>query len=137
MNSYELMISENDYARLCRLPGGYDFFAELDKVIVIPTEQMPTGVVAMHSRVVYFDETFGARREIELVYPEEADPDAGRISVLAPVGSALLGLASGDFIDWKYPGGEVHRLHVERVTPRHEVVQPGRRRTTRMKGGRN
>ena len=117
MNIDELIISEKDYARLCILAGGHDLSAELDKVIVIPTEHMPGNVVAMHSHVLYLDEKLGTRREIELVYPDEADAAQGRISVLAPVGSALLGLAAGDSIDWKYPGGEIHRLHVEQVLP--------------------
>jgi transcription elongation GreA/GreB family factor len=54
-------------------------------------------------------------REVELVYPDEADHVTGRVSVLAPVGCALLGLSVGQSIDWDLQGGKVHRLRVERV----------------------
>jgi len=73
----------------------------------------------MHSRVLYVDENSGIRREIELVYPDEANPAAGQISVLAPVGSALLGLTVGRSIDWAYPDGNIHRLRIERVLSQH------------------
>ena len=76
---------------------------------------MPRDVVAMYSRVIYVDEKLGTRREVELVFPAEANPAAGKISVLAPVGSALLGIAAGRTIDWPYPDGEIHRLRIERV----------------------
>ncbi len=69
----------------------------------------------MNSRLIYADESTGATREVELVYPNEADPVTGRISVLAPVGCALLGLSVGQSIDWKLPSGQIHRLRVERV----------------------
>ena len=88
---------------------------ELDRAIVVPLERMPADVVTMHSRCIYVDESTGARREVELVYPDEADPAAGKISVLAPIGSALLGLAAGHSIDWELPGGKIHRITVERV----------------------
>lgn len=118
MNSNELILSESDFARLRVLAAGHDLSAELDRVIVIPEALMPLDVVGMHSRVRYLDERLGSRREVELVYPDEADAAQGRISVLAPVGSALLGLAAGDAIDWKYPDGKIHRLRVEQVLPR-------------------
>lgn len=111
----DLIISRADYARLRVLDGGDELFEELERAIVVHSERIPHDVVTMHSRFIYIDEYVGIRREIELVYPDEADPAAGRVSVLAPVGSALLGLAAGRSIDWKYPGGEIHRLRVERV----------------------
>ena len=117
MNTDELIISQYDYARLRALDDRHELAAELDRAIVVPRERMPIDIVAMHSRVIYVDESLGMRREIELVYPSEADPAAGQISVLAPVGSALLGLAVGRSIDWEYPGGEIRRLRIECVLP--------------------
>ena len=67
----------------------------------------------MNSRVRYLDESTGQRNEIEIVYPSHADPSAGRISVLAPVGSALIGLSVGQQIDWDFPNGRSIRLRVE------------------------
>lgn len=118
MNTDELIISQYDYARLRALGDRHELAAELDRAIVVPEERMPIDVVAMHSRVIYVDESVGMRREVELVYPNEANPAAGQISVLAPVGSALLGLAVGRSIDWEYPGSEIRRLRIECVLPR-------------------
>ena len=117
LNNDELIVSHTDYARLRALSDGHPLDAELDRAIVVPGERMPPDIVAMHSRVHYLDESSGTRRQIDLVYPHEANLDDGRISVLAPVGSALLGLAVGGFIDWKYPGGEIRRLRIEAVEP--------------------
>jgi regulator of nucleoside diphosphate kinase len=66
----------------------------------------------MNSRVVFEDEQTGERREVTLVYPREADIDAGKISILVPVGSALLGLRVGQSIDWTLPGGQKRRYRV-------------------------
>ena len=117
MNTDELIISQYDYARLRALDDRHELAAELDRAIVVPRERLPIDIVAMHSRVIYVDESVGMRREVELVYPNEANPAAGQISVLAPVGSALLGLAVGRSIDWEYPGGEIRRLRIECVLP--------------------
>ena len=70
----------------------------------------------MHSRCTYIDESRGVQREIELVYPEEADPGTGKVSVLTPVGSALIGLKTGQGIDWCFPDGSVRCLRVMEVT---------------------
>ena len=51
-------------------------------------------------------------RELALVYPRDADGSAHKVSILAPVGSALLGLRTGDSIDWPMPGGRTARLEV-------------------------
>lgn len=118
----DIVIAADDYARLRELCGGHALADELDRAIVVPTDQMPAGIVTMHSRCVYVDATTGVRRAVELVYPEEADPRQSRISVLAPVGSALLGMTIGRSIEWEFPDGQPHRLHVEQV----ESVAHGR-----------
>ena len=124
MNMEQLLIAQNDYVRLRGLGEGHELSAELDRAIVVPSERMATDVVAMYSRVAYVDENSGVRREIELVYPDEANPAAGQVSVLAPVGSALLGLAVGRSIDWEYPDGTIHRLRIERVLSQHNPPPP-------------
>lgn len=88
---------------------------ELARAVVVPREEMPRDVVTMKSRVVFENETTGERREVTLVYPREADIDAGKISVLVPVGTALLGLRVGQSIDWKLPSGETHRYRIIEV----------------------
>jgi regulator of nucleoside diphosphate kinase len=94
--------------------------AELDRADVLPAAEVPEDVVTMHSKVSYVDESNGERRRVTLVYPEEADVPAGRISVLAPVGAALLGLSRGQSIDWEFPKGIRRRLRVLAVT--HDVA---------------
>lgn len=115
MGNEELVIAEPDYARLALLAGSKALADELSRATVIPTERMPANVVRMHSRVTYLDERSGERREVELVFPEEADLASGKVSVLAPVGSALLGLEEGQSIEWLFPDGHVRRLRVERT----------------------
>jgi regulator of nucleoside diphosphate kinase len=89
--------------------------AELDRAIVV--EGLPPGIVAPGSRVRFEDERTGALREAVLVYPGDADASAGRISVLAPVGAAILGLAAGDAIAWPLPGGREARIRIRAVEP--------------------
>lgn len=84
--------------------------AELDRAVVVET--LPPGVVAPGARVRFEDERTGVVREAVLVYPGEADASAGRISVLAPIGAALLGLAAGDSIAWPLPGGREARIRI-------------------------
>jgi regulator of nucleoside diphosphate kinase len=87
-------------------------------------EQVPAEVVAMNSTVLYEEEETGARREVRLCYPRDARSDAGCISVLAPIGSALLGLSVGQSIEWQVPSGR-RRLRVLAVRSASEAtLQP-------------
>jgi len=115
LSQQSLVISFDDYVRLRELIGDYALADELDLAIVVPLDRIPRDVVTMNTRLIYADESTGVTREVELVYPNEADPLAGKISILAPVGCALLGLRAGQSIDWNLPNGQVHRLRVERV----------------------
>ena len=76
---------------------------------------MPADVVTMNS-IASIEDVSGETREISLVYPREADGAANRISVLAPVGSAMLGLRVGQSIAWKVPGGRALRLRVAGIS---------------------
>jgi regulator of nucleoside diphosphate kinase len=87
---------------------------ELDRAVVVRHDELPEDVVTMHSRVVFEDET-GRRRDVQLVYPWEAAPERGRISILAPVGVALLGLSVGQVIDWPMPNGRTASLRIVSV----------------------
>ncbi|KQY52004.1 nucleoside diphosphate kinase regulator [Lysobacter sp. Root494] len=80
--------------------------AELERADIVEPAQMPPDVITMNStaRFVLND---GSEREITLVYPRDADGSADNVSILAPVGSALLGLRVGDSIRWPAPGGDV------------------------------
>lgn len=116
METEDLIISDTDFGRLFRLDKNGLLGDELSRAIVVPADQVPLDVVKMNSRVVYFDESNGKSREVELVFPEDADLAQGKISVLSPVGSALLGLKEGQAIDWSFPDNPSRRLKVVSVT---------------------
>ncbi|WNG39156.1 nucleoside diphosphate kinase regulator [Archangium violaceum] len=90
--------------------------AELLRAEVVEPSQIPPDVVTMNSRVVYRDEDSGETREVTLSYPQDASLEHGRVSVLAPVGAALLGLSVGQEIEWELPGGKHKRLRIVSVT---------------------
>jgi regulator of nucleoside diphosphate kinase len=81
---------------------------EIDRASVVRPEEIPPGVVTMNSVVHCRDEISGLEHRLTLVYPREADTATDKVSVLAPVGAALLGLAIGQSIDWQAPGGRLH-----------------------------
>ena len=88
---------------------------ELVRAEVLEPARMPNDVITMNSVAqVQVTDADGSRQEHELtlVFPRDADADAHRVSILAPVGSALLGLQVGDAIDWPMPGGRSARLQV-------------------------
>ncbi|WP_266171090.1 nucleoside diphosphate kinase regulator [Dyella subtropica] len=91
---------------------GYDALrAELDRAEVFEPAEMPRDVVTMNSQVTFEDEGNGEKLTLTLVYPHGTGTP-GTVSILAPVGSALLGLAKGQHIDWPTPDGRQRRLHV-------------------------
>ena len=77
-------------------PGKADLQAELDRADVVAPEEIPPNVVTMNSTVQFTIEETGKEFCLTLVYPRDMDGSADRISIFAPVGSALLGLAVGD-----------------------------------------
>jgi regulator of nucleoside diphosphate kinase len=95
---------------------------ELARATVVESAQIPADVVTMNSRVQFEDLDTGERLEMTVVYPGSADVERGRISVLAPVGSALLGLAVGESIRWPLPGGKSRHLRVVGVTYQPEAA---------------
>lgn len=89
--------------------------AELERARVAPLHEVPEDVVVMNSELEYEDVATGQRRRLHLVYPQDADPNASRVSILAPLGCALLGLRVGQEIDWRMPGG-LRRIRVLTVS---------------------
>jgi regulator of nucleoside diphosphate kinase len=92
---------------------------ELERALPVATDAVPADLVVMDSVVSVLDLANRERREYTLVYPAEADLEAGRISVLAPLGTALLGYREGDDVEWLMPGG-LRRLRILKVRSRHE-----------------
>ena len=94
-------------------PGARALQAELDRAEdVVGHDEVPAGVVTMNSSVHCREQGSGKDYHLTLVYPKDANADEGKISVLAPVGSALLGLQVGQHIDWPAPGGKTLKLEL-------------------------
>ena len=95
-----------------RFPNREDLQAELGRANIVEPAEMPPDVVTMNSTVTFRIESSGKDFSLTLVYPGDIGDGAEKVSILAPVGSALLGLRVGDVIDWPMPGGRSARLHV-------------------------
>lgn len=87
---------------------------EIEKATIVPRKKLPADVVTMHSRVRIVDMRTGEQLVYQIVYPHEANYAEKRISVLAPIGTALLGYSAGTEIEWKVPSGS-RRLRIEAV----------------------
>jgi regulator of nucleoside diphosphate kinase len=126
MTSRRILVTEDDMDRLRNLVRAsrrsarrdQDHLAELDRELdhaeVVAVAEVPADVVTMHSVVRVRDLDSGARIDYRLVFPADADIERRRISVLAPIGTALIGYRAGDRIEWTTPGGTRH-LEVEAV----------------------
>ena len=88
---------------------------ELARAELREPRDMPRDVITMNSTARFREDASGSEREITLVYPRDVDGSSDRVSILAPVGSALLGLRVGQAIEWPVPGGRTIRLKVLEV----------------------
>lgn len=120
-----IVLTRADYQRLSSLaraalrtsPDVADFLlGELDRAAVVEAGPAPGDVITMGSEVSYREERSGDIRRVRLVYPHEADLAAGRVSVMTPVGAALIGLQPGQSMTWQ-SGGEEGRVTVLEVVP--------------------
>lgn len=94
------------------LAGKAELQAELDRADVLAPEEMPPNVVTMNSTVQFTIIETGKELRLTLVYPRDLDGSADKVSILAPVGSALLGLSAGDELAWPGPGGKAMTVRV-------------------------
>lgn len=123
---HNLIITENDERTLRAMLEGASGFnerdqlqwsaleRELDKARVVPSREVPRDVVTMNSRVRIVDMRTGEQLVYQIVYPHEANYAEMKISVLAPIGMALLGYAEGTEIEWEVPSGS-RRLRIQAV----------------------
>lgn len=88
----------------------------LDLGRIVPPQDIPRDIVTMNSKVVFEDLESREQREAVIAYPQDADPQSGKISVLSPVGIALLGLAEGTETELPLPHGRVARIRVREVS---------------------
>lgn len=122
----EITVSTDDLDRLegllGELRGGAPEIAdglrsELDRARIVEPSEMPRDVVSMNSTVRFADEDSGKEFERTLCYPHEASGGTDKVSILAPLGGALLGLSVGQRIDWPVPGGRTARIRILEVVP--------------------
>lgn len=113
-----LLVTDQDYERLVLLlqntnsPTAAALEEELGRATLVPQKEIPKDVVTMNSTVAFIALETGKESEITLVYPKDADVTKSCISVLAPVGVALLGLRVGQAIKWPMPNGDLRQLQV-------------------------
>lgn len=117
-----IVVTEEDFQRLYGLVERYSegrhaeavelLDAELARAKVVSQKKVASDVVTMRSRVVVEDTASGRVHDVTLAYPEEVAAGESRLSVLAPVGIAVLGLKAGDEISWRMPGGTTTVLRV-------------------------
>ena len=118
-----ITISRSDHEKLTRLAESIanrnpdvadELFAELDRARVVVDGQLRPDIVCIGSALRFTTDS-GEDRQVTLVLPSEADIAAGKVSILTPIGIALIGLSAGQSIDWTARDGRRHRLTVESV----------------------
>lgn len=119
----EISITTTDHTRLMTLANAIaerdellaeDLFGELERAKVVADGTLTEGVIRMGSQVSFKDDK-GIERSVTLVFPTEADFAQGRLSILTPVGTALIGLSAGQSILWTARDGQKHELTVLEV----------------------
>lgn len=120
----EISISTSDHTRLTMLADAIaerdvslsdDLFGELERARIVADDLIPDEVVRMGSCIRFKDDK-SIERIVTLVFPNEADISEGRLSILTPVGAALIGLSAGQSILWTARDGQRHRLTVLEVS---------------------
>ena len=91
-----------------------DLVGELARANVVSSQKVPPDVVTMNSKIVLRDVNTSEKMTYSLVFPKDADVDVGAISILAPVGTAILGYNEGQVIEWSVPAG-IRRIRIEKI----------------------
>jgi regulator of nucleoside diphosphate kinase len=105
----ERLLTELDFVRLNKLRGGnfpHELVDVLDSLDLVASREVPPDTVTMYSQVIVEDLVSGKRQKLTLCYPVDAEPEQGFISVLSPVGAALLGQRVGAIARWQTPAGQ-------------------------------
>lgn len=121
----DIIVSEADQHRLTVLATGAldrvpevaeELLSEMERAQVVPVESLPPTAVQMDSIVVYRSDD-GRERRVQLVFPGQADIAEGKISILTPIGTALIGLSEGQSITWLTRDGHRRSMTVLSVGP--------------------
>mgnify|MGYP000953017024 CR=1 FL=1 len=130
MTSRNIHVTDYDMERLQKLIEGTQHWnqkdreylahleEELERAVVVASNKMPPNVVTMNTQLQVRDLGSGQEMSVQLVFPSEADFEKGKISILAPIGTAIIGYREGDIVEWKVPAG-TRRLKIEKI-----VYQP-------------
>jgi regulator of nucleoside diphosphate kinase len=94
---------------------------EVDRAVIVDPKEVPPDLITMNSRADILDLDSGETVTFTLVFPSEADVDEGKISVLAPIGSGMLGYRVGDEFEWQVPAG-IRRMRVTGVSYQPEAA---------------
>ena len=100
----EKEINKRDQDNLLKL------LEELNKAIIVAPEDIDNNVVTMNSEVKFTDLSSNKNIQMKIVYPKDADINKKNVSILAPIGTALLGYKKGDIVEWNVPGGKKRYL---------------------------
>lgn len=124
MSSKQIYITEFDRDRLENLlertsgehlePYLDALRTELDRAKVVPSREVPAEVITMNSTIALTEVDTGEAERFTLVFPKDADVNSGKISILAPLGTAMLGYRVGDVFEWNVPVGK-KRWRVDRI----------------------
>lgn len=126
-NNDEIILTKTDFQKISALIAanttaiGESLEEELGRAFLVDDDQLPANVVSMNSTVKFEDVNDGNPTVVTLVYPHEANIDENKVSILTPVGSALIGLRVGQTIRWAFPNGKEKDLKVISVAPKSEV----------------
>jgi regulator of nucleoside diphosphate kinase len=91
-----------------------DLEQELDRAMIVDPKKVPPNLVTMNSQVRLEDLETGEEMVYTLVYPEDADYTHNKISILAPIGTAMLGYRVGDIFEWKVPDG-ISKIKIKEI----------------------
>ena len=119
-----ILLTRKDYSRLKQLcadlsrqtegaGAGLETLQEiLDFARVVHSDEVPANVVTMNSRVLFEDLRSGEKGTVTIAYPADADVSTRRISILSPVGAALIGEAKGAEVELPVPHGQTRRIRI-------------------------
>jgi regulator of nucleoside diphosphate kinase len=121
MNNDVIMMTEQDLLRIKNIlefQNAEDFERlefELERAKIISASEVPADLVTMNTRVRYLNVQENKELIVTVVYPSEANSEEGKVSVLTPLGSALIGLRVGQEISWPFPDGKTKTLRILEV----------------------
>ncbi len=114
----KIFITEKDYLRLKTLLENIpelereNLEIEIERAVVLPDDEVPAELVTMNSTIKYKDLSNGKEKTVTITYPGDKRKFGKNISIMAPLGSALIGLSKEQEINWKFPDGQTRRLKV-------------------------